>query len=458
LGDVATAETSPAPAAGGESIVLEARRDSQQIPVTLHYLAVRELRELAGRPNAQIYGLLCGRWNGDGIVLERVSAARSDPDAVGIFRLQHGGWTALTLADRKKLDAAGVARGVVLVVRPLVQRPWSATLFAVEPDVAGGEAPLAEFPWDEYLLQNGWLVDLAPPNPNPVPSGKSGRSRYLLAGAALVLGAAAGAAAAYQWLPALRNQPAAEAPADPPAAPSPALGLKVVRQAQDLEVLWDRESEPVRLASSGTLTIRRGTSTRVIEMRPDQLREGRVVFQPLAGVDTDLRLQVVGGGGKSAAESAQVLGFDTAPPVPLPSPPAAPDVSRADVSRKKALQKTAAAKGARAPDGERRPAAIAPTPDRNGAVPVRRATPQLTSDVIREMRAAPEKVMVSVLISIDAAGKVEGAKVLASSGEPGDGGPNIRLASLAAARQWRFRPATANGKAVPSEMTVLFTF
>jgi TonB family protein len=373
LGNVAT-ETNPAPAVPSESIVLEARRGTHQIPVTLHYLAVRELRELASRPDAQIYGLLCGSWNGDGIVLERVTAARFDRDAVGVFRLQPGGWTALTVADRKKLNAIGLTRGVVLVMRPLAQRPWSATLFTVEPDIAGGEAPLAEFPWDEYVLRNGWLVDLAPPDPELERQSKPGRSRYLMNGAALVLSAAAGAAAAYQWLPA-RNQLAVEAPADP----SPASG------------------------------------------------------------------------GKSAAEPAHVLGLDTASPVPLP-PPAAPATTPKLLPRRVSFSKDAP------PTGARRPAAIAPTPDRNGAIPIRRATPQLTSDVIREMRAARDKILVSVLISIDASGKVKDARVLASSGEPASGGPFIRQASLAAARQWRFRPAKAKGEAVPSEMTVLFTF
>jgi TonB family protein len=455
--------TSQAPATKSGSIILETHRGAHKIPVALHYGAVRELRELATQPDAEISGLLRGRWNGEGLALEHATSATSVPDAIGIFRLQPGGWTALTLADRKKLKATGLARGVVLVVRTLAQRPWSATLFTVEPNIVGGDAPLAEFPWDEYLLQNGWLVDLAPPDPHlaRLIPGRPRRSRYLRAGAALLLSAAAGGAFAYRWLPTVRSQAAAEASVEA----SSGLGLKVVHQAQDLEVLWDRRSEAVRLASAGTLTIRRGPSTRVIEMGPDQLREGLVVVQSLAGVDTDVRLEVIERGGKSAAESAQVLGLDATPPVPLPSPPAPPArptssarVTPAEIPRKTAPEKASAGKDAPAPHGQRKPNAIAPTPGRDGAVPVRRPTPELTSDLIREMQAAQGKVMVSVLISIDAAGKVDDAKVLASFGEPEGGGPNIRLASLAAARQWRFRPATANGKAVPSTITVLFTF
>jgi TonB family protein len=82
----------------------------------------------------------------------------------------------------------------------------------------------------------------------------------------------------------------------------------------------------------------------------------------------------------------------------------------------------------------------------------------LTNEVIHEMRTAKGKVTVSVLVSIDAAGKVDDAKVVGSTGEPSPSGPYIRLASLTAARQWRFRPATVDGRAVTSQMTLLFTF
>jgi Gram-negative bacterial TonB protein C-terminal len=468
IGRVATAEPIPAPVEGGESIVLEAHRGTHRIAVTVHYAAVRELRELLSGPEAVASGLLLGRWSGEAVVLEHTTAAPSDADAIGIFRVQPGGWTALNPADRKKLRAVGLERGVVLVVRTLAQRPWSATLFAAEPDSAGTEAPLAELPWDEYLLRNGWLLDLAPPappQPRPARAVKPRRWGRWLVGTILLLLAGAAGAAAYRWPPALWNpQPAAEATADllPAPATAPGLALRVVRQAQDLEVSWDRGSDLVRQANAATLTIRSGAATRVIEMQPDQLREGRVVFRPLAGVDTDVRLEVLDSGGKAEAESVQVLGFDTAPAVTLPALPAreAPQSpSPAGLDRKTAPQVNADREDAAPRAAVRKPGALAPpVPVRNGALPLRRATPELTSDVIRELRAAKGKVTVSVLVSIDNAGKVEDAKVVASSGESSPSGPYIRLASLGAARQWRFRPATENGRSVPSQMTLLFTF
>ena len=449
VGDVATAETSAAPAESGAAVVLETRRGARRIEVAIRYQAVQELREMLTRPEPVMGGLLRGRWTGDAIVLEHAAAAAAG-DAIGVFRAQPGGWTALTPADRKKLKAAGLERGVLLVVRTLAQRPWSATLFAVEEEGAGVEGPLAELPWDEYLLRNGWLMDLAPPappQPHPALAARPGRWRGWTAGAALLLLAGAGGAASYRWLPAVWNQAPAEATAEPPAAAPavPGLALKVARVAQDLDVSWNRGSEAVRQARAATLTVRSGAATRVIEMRPEQLREGRVLFRPLAGVDTDVRLEVLDAGGRAEAEAVAVLGFDTAPAVTLPAQaPRAPAAA-------------APANGARKP-APRLPEAPAPAADRGEAVPIRRATPDLTPEVMNEMRAAGGKVTVSVLVSIDAAGTVNNAKVVASSGEPNPSGPYIRLASLNAARQWRFRPATADGKNVASQMTLLFSF
>jgi outer membrane biosynthesis protein TonB len=91
-------------------------------------------------------------------------------------------------------------------------------------------------------------------------------------------------------------------------------------------------------------------------------------------------------------------------------------------------------------------------------VAIRRATPDLSRDVQNEMRVAQGKVSVSVLASIDSAGTVQSVKVVSSTGEPSPSGPYIRLAALNAARQWKFRPATAGGKPVPSQTTLVFNF
>jgi len=73
------------------------------------------------------------------------------------------------------------------------------------------------------------------------------------------------------------------------------------------------------------------------------------------------------------------------------------------------------------------------------------------------MRSAKGQVLISVLVSIDAAGKVDSAKIVGAANEP-QHGDHIRLAALNAARQWRFRPATSGGQAVPSTLTLAFNF
>lgn len=460
---VATAKPTPAPADDAvpkdDWIVLEAHKGGRTIAVTLTYSLVRELRDLLSRPGGEKDGLICGRLAEDAILLERSSDGAAEADAIGIFRAQPGGWATLNETDRKKLKTCGLGCGVLLVVRTLAQRPWAATLFTIEPDTTGPETPLAEFPWDEYLLRNGWLLDLAPPPPLGRPMAVSKRQRGIgwLSFIPLLLLAGVGGAAAYRWLPVLLNR-TTEIPAET-AAPAPVpqpLALRVVRQGQDLEVSWNRGADAIRHAGAGTLTIRNGAATRVIEMRPDQLREGRVVFRPLSGVDTDLRLEVLDSRGKPDAESVQVLGFDTAPAVTLPPPvtPAPTGSGRKSVPQQNADREESAR--ARVP----RPAASPPivAGGHREAVPIRRATPEITPEVVREMRAAKGKVTVSVLVSINATGRVDDVKVLSSTGEPSPSGPYIRLASLNAARQWRFRPATSGGRNVPSQMTLLFTF
>lgn len=471
VGDVATAESSAAAANGplaerGEAIELETHRGTRKIAVTLHYSAVRELRELLDDPRREVAGVLCGECKEDAIVVRRAAETAPAGDIIGVFRAQPGGWSAITAMDRDRLRALGLKEGVLLVVRTLAQRPWSATLFAVEADGTTAEPPLGEFPWDEYLLRHGWLLDLTPPLPPPPPQRPAPAAKPQLkaprswaAGAVLLLAAGAGGAAAFRWLPAALNQTGADAAAPPSATPT--LALRVARQSQDLEVTWNREADAVRQARAATLTIRSGGATRVIEMRPEQLQEGRVLFRPLAGVDTDVRLEVMDSGGKPQAESVEVLGFDTAPPVPLPTPPAAKPEPRTEPAGERKLPPQQSADRDVAPAAPaHKPVAIASAPvsGRTEAVPVRRAMPQINHAVMEEMRAAKGKVTVSVQVSIDSTGRVDDATVVSSTGEASNSGPYIRLASLNAAREWRFRPATKDGRPAPSHMTLLFTF
>jgi TonB family protein len=60
-----------------------------------------------------------------------------------------------------------------------------------------------------------------------------------------------------------------------------------------------------------------------------------------------------------------------------------------------------------------------------------------------------------VLVSVDAKGRVTGAE-----GDAGSQGQNPVLVNLAlaAAREWRFKPATQGGTAIPGEHRIEFLF
>jgi outer membrane biosynthesis protein TonB len=147
--------------------------------------------------------------------------------------------------------------------------------------------------------------------------------------------------------------------------------------------------------------------------------------------------------GRTEAESMQVVGFDTLPSFALQAPAPAAALSRQVAG----------------PADTRRAARPSDTQTANlDPSPVRRVNPTLSREVLNELQDAAGKVTISVQVAIDATGAVETAKIVSANGEPKSGGTNIRLASLAAARQWRFRPAMAGGKAVPAQLTLVFNF
>jgi hypothetical protein len=443
---VAAAQSSPTT---DNSIVLEARRGDRPVSISIHYGAIEELRACMGSAVESATGLLFGRYLEDSAVIEHCSTTPRAQAPIGIFRSQPAGWPGITAPDCKRLQAslpATAPGALVLIVRTLAQRPWSATLFTVDPKrPSTAEAPLLEFPFDEYLLRNGWLTDLAPPAaPQPGMVAKT-RSRQRVSWIAIAAAAAlvGGGAAAYQlhWLP-MRGPAEIVDVAEPPRPIAAPLALKVARSFDEFEISWNRGAELVQKATAGTLTIHNGPVTRVVPVRPDQLHEGRIMYRPLAGVDSDFRLEIATSDGKTQAESVQAVAFDTAPSMALPvaaaprSPLPAQAADRTDVS-----------------GASRRGLAGAP---RTEPSPLRRVSPTISREVLGEMRNAG-KVTISVLVGIDAAGAVQTAKIVSSTGEP-PSGTHIRLASLNAARQWKFRPATAGGKAVASELTLVFNF
>lgn len=450
--------------------MLEGHRDGRSIALTIRYSLIRAMAARLGRPDAAATGLLCGSYGPEAIALERCAEGPSAADAIGIFRAQPGGWAMVRESDRNALRAAGVAEGLVLVLLTLVQRPWTATLFVLPAEGGARELPLGEFTWDEYVLRKGWLLDLAPPPPPP--SCRPARRPGWTSAIPVLLLLAGCGAAAWRWLP---LHGTAGAPAERPARANTAwqpVALRVAQAAGEIDISWNHDAAAIRQARAGTLTIHNGAATRLLALRPAQLREGRVVYHPLPGVDTEVRLEVLDASGRSQAESVQLIAFDTAGAPTLP-PAAAPhpvsgskpsplaaegnDTRDEDLSAAPLMLARAGREGTGTEERPTRAAQFART-GRIEPVAIRRASPELRPEVLKELRAATGKVTVSVLVSIGASGSVDDAQVEGSTGEPGYNGPYIRLAALNAARQWRFRPAIANGRPVPSKITLTFPF
>jgi hypothetical protein len=453
---VATSETAvtraaQAPAVEPNSIVLEGLRAGQPCSITIEFAAIAELRAMVDGPHEVASGSVRGMLAEDRIVLAHCAAASAKEDVIGLFRTQPAGWPSETEPDAKRLEAAlpKSTSAVLLVVRTLARRPWSATLFLVDPKAPQLDEPaLIEFPFDEYLLKNGWLTELAPP-PAPPPRrmaspSRRSRRRWWVAAAAVAAGLGiAGAAYEWKWRPWMR---AAEPVNLAEPAVVPPIGLTATRSLDEVAVTWNRSSELVRAATAGTLIIRNGPVTRMVAVTPAQLRQGQVMYHPLSGVDSEFRLEMTMPDGRTEAESIQFVGFDTTPALTLPV-----------AARKRPAPESSADRLEVAPAPPRRespPAAGPPTEPQ----PIRRVNPLLNRDVVEEMRNAKGLVTMSVLVNIDAAGKVDSARIVAATGEPSPSGSHIRLAALNAARQWRFRPATAGGRAVPSTLTLPFSF
>src|SRR5207253_669699 len=124
-----------------------------------------------------------------------------------------------------------------------------------------------------------------------------------------------------------------------------------------------------------------------------------------AGADADFRLELAMPGGKTVAESIQVLAFDNGRPVMVPV--AAPSIPKTPPSPKPKYA---------------RPQVVRPNTTTGDApteaVPIRRAQPILNGRVLEELQRAEGKVTISVLVRIDPTGAVDTAKVVSSTGEP----------------------------------------
>jgi TonB family protein len=480
------------------------------IPLTVRYGAIRELREFVATVPGARTGTLFGAHTADSIVIDHFAGGPGTQRAIGFFRVQPGGWPSITEADRQRMSAAMPAGGLLLIVRTIEQRPWPATLYAMtgppRKDAGAAEPVLAEFPFDEYLLRNGWLTELAPPLPPEPPQPRQSPRRWMQLGVAMTALLLAGSAAAYRWLPmSTRPATAGRSSRDSGIPDGASLGLKMTANGSSLELTWNRRADAVQFAAGGSLAILNGPVSRVIELTPDQLREGRILYMPLPGVDVDARLEVRTTTGGSEAESVQLIGFNTAPAVPLPALSASIRTTRGNFVPRAERTSSAKPASADAPEPEaetivlehavkpfrgapaNQPAAGGPAPDvpqvaapRTVAavnlnaiagttlpLPPPPAQPkpvptgghieeaQLISGHVpeypRQAREARISGNVELEITIAANGHVTAARAI-------KGDPRLRMAALEAVKQWVYRPTMLNGKAIEAQRQIVLNF
>jgi TonB family protein len=243
---------------------------------------------------------------------------------IGISRIQEGSWAESRESDAKLihtfLTEGHTARCLFLLIRKFDYRPWAATLFVA--DLSGNSTPVLEFPFDDYLLVNGYVADLTPQSvPEPPKKTRVWQRKipWILGVAALLV-----AAAIYSWSP--HWSPKGLDPADADGSVTGSLGLDVHRKGEDFEVSWNRLLSAVRTASGGSLSIRESGVTKIVPLSPAQLREGSILYTPLTN-DLDFRFEIQTNDKKPQAESVQVFGWAVRPPFDLQS--AAPQDGRA---------------------------------------------------------------------------------------------------------------------------------
>lgn len=201
---------------------------------------------------------------------------------------------------------------VFLLIQSPDSIPANATFFFWDEGQMCGDFPFLEFPFDAPMLADAEqhrielaqkkVVQLEAPAAAPVtvpaPRRKLGFRLFLWSVIAALLVAASYVAfwtpRGSAWLRNLQNPQSAQHPATKaPPALIRALGLRAQRQNGDLEITWNRESEAIRTATSGTLTVIEGSGLREIALDSSQIRSGSILYAP-TGDQVQVDLTVIG--------------------------------------------------------------------------------------------------------------------------------------------------------------------
>lgn len=295
------------------------------------------------------------------------------------------------------------------------------------------------------------------------------------------------------------------------------LTLRVEHSAGDLLLTWNRDSDAIRNARNGVLTISDGDRNEDHRMERSELQTGSIMYTPLTA-DVGFHLEVTGpDNSKTATESVRVL---RTRPSPMPTEPVKPmQAAKAGASGPDpGLAPAPAAEAGPAAEAEPAPTKLATAsrpfraapleqrlrpvlpsemPDAPGlisnagqtatasinlgaVVPLQSALPApapgetraptptttpMAASQIRQAelvsRKAPEYP--AIAMQTHASGEVRVHAVIGADGkiksaQAVSGASVLRRAATDAVRQWVYKPTLLNGAAVESETDIVLTF
>jgi TonB family protein len=304
----------------------------------------------------------------------------------------------------------------------------------------------------------------------------------------------------------------------PAAQDSSPLQLRVDRTPGGLLLMWNRDAEAIRGATKVVLAIGDGDRHENIEMDPEQVRTGSILYPPISQ-DVSFRMEVTDAQhSKTASESLRVLD-------PRPSPLSVPDVAAAAAAPNgkplplsvttepssetpgltddptqqpatrstptRAFDQSSLASRLRAPAPADLPLPDAPTVTHSGvttptglsavlpgAVPAAPALPKSSETAKKSSSAAPTTGGQIVPAELTFRKPPEYPKMARVTGANGiveidaiidadgrvrapkvsKGNPMLQKAAIDAVLQWRYKPAMLNGKPVDSPVQIRLNF
>jgi TonB family protein len=266
---------------------------------------------------------------------------------------------------------------------------------------------------------------------------------------------------AYVQVPALRSLVQQTAPAKPADA---GIGLKAERNTDNqIALTWNYNDPQIANATKAILFVKDGRRSSKLALDNAQLRSGKLLYSPRSRT-VQFRLQLDAGPGRTIEESLEFSprGRNTLTAVGLISHRnRGASISDLPVGTTVVTVPVAVGETANGRPGSpstSQPALVDPpwsqsTPSEFGSKDAYVA-PRVAQEVMPQSAPQGHFAKISVQVSVDPTGQVTNARL----SDAGDNTSPLATPALSAAREWRFLPATLNGKPVSSEYKIVFSF